>query len=87
MVQANENIKSQQGERLRVAEMARRVAVNVVKRQEQDIEVGYDRACSYYGALCFAEATGDGELRERIEVAYTPCLSGEIKPKIKPGTS
>ena len=35
-----------------------------------------------YGALYFAEATGDGELHDRIEVAYTPCLSGEIKPKI-----
>lgn len=82
MVQANENIKSQQEKRLKVTEIARRVAVNVVEKQEQDMEVGYDRACSYYGALCFAEATGDRELRERIEAAYTPCLSGEIKPKI-----
>ncbi|MFC1461049.1 glycoside hydrolase family 105 protein [Verrucomicrobiota bacterium] len=82
MVQANENIKNQQRVGLRVAEKARQVAVSVVERQERNMEIEYDRVCSYYGALCFAEATGDRGLRERIKVAYTPCLSGEIKPRI-----
>jgi unsaturated rhamnogalacturonyl hydrolase len=80
MVHANENIKPQLRIRLTVAQVAGRVAVNVVERQEQNMGVEYDRICSYYGALCFAAATGDRELRDRIEAAYTPCLSGEIKP-------
>ncbi len=73
---------SRQQQQSSAAEAGRRVAVNVVERQEHELEVRYDRACSYYGALCFAEATGDVELRGRIEAAYTPCLSGEIEPKI-----
>ncbi len=65
----------------RIAEVGRRVAVNVVERQEQNMGVEYEQICSYYGALCFAEATGDTGLRDRIEAAYGPCLSGEIKPQ------
>ncbi len=64
-----------------VAEVGRRVAISVVARQEQNMEVDYDRICSYYGALCFAEAAGDTRLRDRIEVAYGPCVSGEITPR------
>jgi rhamnogalacturonyl hydrolase YesR len=64
----------------RIAKVGRRVAINVVESQERNMQVTYSHICSYYGALCFAEATGDIGLRDRIEAAYGPCLSGELKP-------
>jgi len=41
----------------------------------------YTMACSRYGVLIFADATGDGELRNKVEQAYEPYLSGKRKPR------
>lgn len=80
MIEVSENSRPQEQGRSTVGAIASRVAANVVERQEQKMEIQYDRICSYYGALCFAGATGNRQLRDRIEDAYAPCLSGEIKP-------
>ncbi len=40
----------------------------------------YQKACTYYGALIFADATDDKTITERIETGYTPFLKGKRKP-------
>ncbi len=62
------------------ARVGRLTALNVVEKQERQMEVWYDRVCAYFGALRFAAATGDREIRDRIVAAYAPCLSGAVKP-------
>jgi len=36
--------------------------------------------CTYYGALIFADATGNKEITDKIEKGYTPFLEGRRKP-------
>lgn len=40
----------------------------------------YQKACTYYGALIFADAANDKSITERIETGYTPFLEGKRKP-------
>lgn len=43
-------------------------------------DITYQMVCARYGALIFADATGDKELLARMEKAYQPFLSGKQKP-------
>lgn len=40
----------------------------------------YQKVCTYYGALIFADATKDNSITKRIETGYTPFLKGKRKP-------
>lgn len=40
----------------------------------------YQKACTYYGALIFADAVNDQSITKRIEAGYEPFLTGRRKP-------
>ena len=40
----------------------------------------YQKACTYYGALIFADATGNKNITTEIEAGYIPFLNGKRKP-------
>ncbi len=41
----------------------------------------YQKVCSYYGALIFADATHNKDILHNIEAGYAPFLSGKRKPR------
>jgi len=44
-------------------------------------DASYPMACSRYGALILADATGDADLRKKVEKAYDPYFSGKRTPR------
>jgi len=41
----------------------------------------YQKACTYYGALIFAEATGNADITRQMEKGYAPYDQGKRKPR------
>ncbi len=58
-------------------EIGKRICNNVVNRR---FGWRYQKVCTYYGALIFADATGDKNIIQQIEAGYTPFLKGKRKP-------
>lgn len=54
-----------------------RVVANIVKRS---YGWRYQKACTYYGALIFADATGNPSITQQMEDGYEPYLKGKRKP-------
>jgi rhamnogalacturonyl hydrolase YesR len=57
--------------------VGKKIVNNVVNRR---FGWRYQKACTYYGSLIFADATNDKEILEQMEEAYTPWLEGKKKP-------
>jgi len=58
-------------------EIGKRVVANVADRY---YGWRYQKACTYYGALIFAEATGNRDITKQMEEGYTPYDKGRRKP-------
>lgn len=58
-------------------EVGNKIIDNIVERR---FGWRYQKVCTYYGALIFADATGNEEITDKIEKGYTPFLEGRRKP-------
>lgn len=58
-------------------ELGNKVINNITERR---FGWRYQKVCTYYGSLIFADATDDKTVTERIEAGYTPFLTGKRKP-------
>lgn len=58
-------------------EIGNRVVANIVKRS---FGWRYMNACTYYGALIFADASGSSSISRQMEEGYEPYLKGKRKP-------
>lgn len=58
--------------------VGRSVVANVVKRRNG---WRYQKACTYYGALIFADAVADKNISEQIKERYTPFYKAKREPK------
>lgn len=56
--------------------IGKRVAANIVDRY---FGWRYQKACTYYGALIFADATGNDEITREVEEGYSPYEKGKRK--------
>lgn len=61
------------------SETGKKIVANVVGRR---FGWRYQKVCTYYGCLIFAEASGDKSIPEQIMKGYTPFLKGTRKPHI-----
>jgi unsaturated rhamnogalacturonyl hydrolase len=59
------------------AEVGKLIVNNIVERR---FGWRYQKVCTYYGALIFAEATGDDDIIKMIEAGYHPYYRGKRKP-------
>lgn len=57
--------------------IGKKVSQNIIQRK---FGWRYPKICTYYGALQFADATGDKNLLKHLEEGYEPYLSGSKKP-------
>ena len=57
--------------------VGKRIIENIVDRR---FGWRYQKVCTYYGALIFADATGNKNITEQIEKGYEPFLKGKRKP-------
>lgn len=57
--------------------VGKRIVENIVDRK---FGWRYQKVCTYYGALIFADATNDINISQQIEKGYTPFLKGKRKP-------
>lgn len=58
-------------------EIGNRISENIVNRK---FGWRYQKVCTYYGALNFAEATGNKDIANQVIEGYSPYLQGEKKP-------
>lgn len=58
-------------------EIGKRIIENIVDRR---FGWRYQKVCTYYGALIFADATQNKDITGQIEEGYTPFLKGKRKP-------
>jgi unsaturated rhamnogalacturonyl hydrolase len=58
-------------------EIGNRISENIVNRR---FGWRYQKVCTYYGALNFAEATGNRDIAKQIIEGYSPWLKGKKKP-------
>lgn len=58
-------------------EVGNRIAENIVNRK---FGWRYQKVCTYYGALNFAEATGNKNIANQVIEGYSPYLRGKKKP-------
>jgi unsaturated rhamnogalacturonyl hydrolase len=58
-------------------EVGNRISENIVNRR---FGWRYQKVCTYYGALNFAEATGNKDIANRVINGYSPYLKGKKKP-------
>lgn len=58
-------------------EVGNKIVDNIVKRR---FGWRYQKVCSYYGALIFADATNNKNIVKQIEDGYAPYLKGKRKP-------
>ncbi len=58
-------------------EIGERIISNIVERR---FGWRYQKVCTYYGALIFADATGNINITKQIEAGYTPFYKGRRKP-------
>ena len=58
-------------------EIGTRVVSNIVDR---NYGWRYQKACTYYGALIFAEATGDESITRQLQEGFQPYYRGKRKP-------
>jgi len=58
-------------------EIGNRVVANIVNRS---FGWRYQKACTYYGALIFADATRNPSITRQMEEGYEPYLEGKRKP-------
>jgi rhamnogalacturonyl hydrolase YesR len=58
-------------------EIGDRISENIVNRR---FGWRYQKVCTYYGALNFAEATGNDKIRNLVIKGYSPYLEGKKKP-------
>lgn len=59
------------------AEVANKIIDNIEGRR---FGWRYQKVCTYYGALIFADAVNDKSITKRIEAGYEPFLKGKRKP-------
>ncbi|MFC2090554.1 glycoside hydrolase family 105 protein [Bacteroidota bacterium] len=59
-------------------EIGNRLTANIVERR---FGWRYQKVCAYYGALIFADASGNKDITRQIEEGYTPYLDGKRKPR------
>jgi len=58
-------------------ETGKQIVDNIVERR---FGWRYQKVCTYYGALIFADATANKNITQQIEKGYTPFLKGKRKP-------
>ncbi len=58
-------------------EIGKKIVDNIVNRR---FGWRYQKVCTYYGALIFADATGNKSISEQIKEGYTPFYKGWRKP-------
>jgi rhamnogalacturonyl hydrolase YesR len=58
-------------------EIGNRISENIVNRR---FGWRYQKVCTYYGALNFAEATGNKDIANQVIEGYSPYLEGKKKP-------
>jgi len=76
------NCKSQTSQtqlqlKLSPEEIGNRISENIVNRR---FGWRYQKVCTYYGALNFAEATGNKDIANQVIEGYSPYLKGKKKP-------
>jgi len=59
-------------------EVGERVVSNIVERR---YGWRYQNVCTYYGALLYADATGNPGITRQIEEGYSPFYKGKRKPR------
>lgn len=59
-------------------EIGDKISANLVERR---FGWRYQKVCSYYGALIYADASNNKVLAKKIEDGYSPYLSGKRKPR------
>lgn len=59
-------------------EVGNKIVSNIVERR---FGWRYQKVCTYYGALIFADATDNKTITQQIEAGYTPFLTGKRKPR------
>lgn len=57
-------------------EIGNRIANNIINRP---FGWRYQKVCTYYGALIFADATGNKEIAKKVEEGFTPYMVGKRK--------
>ena len=60
------------------SETGRKIVADILNRP---IGCRYQKACTYYGSLIFAEAVGDSNITNQLAAKYAPYLSGKRKPR------
>ncbi len=58
-------------------EVGQKIVDNIVERR---FGWRYQKVCTYYGALIFADATNNRKISEQIKEGYTPFYEGKRKP-------
>ena len=58
-------------------EIGQRIVDNIVNRR---FGWRYQKVCTYYGALIFADATGNSEISKQLTNGYSKFLNGKKKP-------
>ena len=58
-------------------EVGQKIVNNIVERR---FGWRYQKVCTYYGALIFADASGNKNISEQIKEGYTPFYEGKRKP-------
>ena len=57
--------------------IGKKVAKNIISRR---FGWRYQKVCSYYGALIFADASGNKEIARKVEEGFAPYNAGKKKP-------
>jgi len=60
------------------SETGRKIVADILNRPTG---CRYQKACTYYGSLIFAEAVGDSNITNQLAAKYAPYLSGKRKPR------
>lgn len=75
--EVNAQDRSQIRVEVQPADVGRRIVNNIVERY---FGWRYQKACTYYGALIFAEAVGDESITRMIAEGYAPYYKGKRRP-------
>ena len=59
-------------------EVGNKIVENLVSRQ---FGWRYQKVCSFYGSLIFADASGNNDITKEIEKGFAPYLEGKRKPR------